>query len=181
MRIFFLVFFVSFLFSISAAAQPQVVDFMELQKFLPQGDIQNYVRGRMDGETSTTLGFVTSWAQVTYSSSSDSNRGTISIKISDLLNIPSYMSITPSPDGNSNLSTETGYKKTVNYNNMNVFEIYDSTAHQAKLQFTLAKRFLVEISGNGVTNTGVLYAFLDKTDIAGLEKVAQTGSGGKEK
>jgi hypothetical protein len=172
-----LMFFVSLLFSFSAAAQPQVVNFKELQQFLPQGDIQNYVRGKTDGETSTMMGFVTSWAQVTYSSSPDSNRGTISVKITDLLNIPSYMSIMPSAVGNPNLSPESGYKKTVTYNNMNVFETYDSTAHQAKLQFTLATRFLIEISGSGVTNASVLYTFLDKTDTAGLEKAAQANSG----
>lgn len=176
-----LLFFVSFLFSISAAAQPQVVGFKELQQFLPQGDVQNYVRGRMDGETSTMMGFVTSWAQVTYSSSTDSNRGTVSVKITDLLNIPSYMSIPPSPYGNSNLSTESGYKKTVSDSSVNVFETYDSTAHQAKLQSTLAKRFMIEISGNGMKGPGVLYTFLDKTDIAGLERVGQVGSSSQVK
>ena len=176
-----LIFFVSFFISNSAAAQPQVVDFKELQQFLPQGDIQNYARGKMDGETSTMMGFMTSWAQVTYSSSADSNRGTVSVKITDLLNIPSYMSIPPSPSGNADASPGSGYKKTVTYNNMNIFETYDSTAHQGKLQFTLATRFLIEISGNGVTDPGVLYTFLDRTDIAGLEKFVQAGSGSRGK
>jgi hypothetical protein len=172
-----LTFFIFLLVSLSAAAQPQVVNFKQLQQSLPQGDIQNYTRGRTYGETSTMMGFVTSWAQVTYLSSADSNSGTISVKITDMLNISSYMSIPLSPQGNSNPSTVSGYKNTVSHNNMNVLETYDSTSRQAKLQLTLATRFLIEINGSGVTSPGVLYLFLDRVDVDSLEKIAQTAAG----
>ena len=168
--------FVFIFFSISAAAQQQVVHFKDLQQFLPQGEFLNYVRGKADGETSSMMGFTTSWAQVTYSSMPDSNKGTVSIKITDMMNIPSYMSVPPSALNSSSRSTGSGYKRTLNYNNLNVLETYDSTSHQAKLQITLATRFLIEISGAGIIDPGILYSFLDKTDVEGLKKIADNGA-----
>jgi len=168
-------------FSVSAEAQPQVVNFKELQQFLPQGNLGTYVRGKTDGETSTMMGFTTSWSQVTYSSSSDSCRCTVSIKITDMLNIPSYMSIAPSTSGSSGLQVVSGYRKTVVYNNLSVVETFDSTSHQAKLQVTLATRFLVEIIGEGISNPMTLYSFLDKTDLDGLKRIAQGGTSNQRK
>lgn len=169
-------FFVSLLLSVSAAAQPQVLGFKELQQFLPRGDFQNYARGKMDGETSSMMGFATSWAQVRYSSSSDSNKCTVSIKITDMLNIPSYMSLPPSPAEDPARPTGSEHKKTVSYDSMNVIETYDSTSHQAKLQVTLATRFLIEINGEGLVGASVLYLFFDKIAIEGLKKIAQAGT-----
>lgn len=171
-----LLFFASLLLSVSAAAQPQVLGFKELQQFLPQGDFQNYARGKMDGETSSMMGFATSWAQVKYSSSSDSNKCTVTIKITDMLNIPSYMSLPPSPSENPAGPTGSEHKKTVSYDSMNVVEACDSASHQAKLQVTLATRFLIEINGEGVVGPSVLYLFLDKTGIEGLRRIAQAGT-----
>lgn len=172
---------VSFLVPLSAMAQPQVENFKELQRFLPQGDVQNYTRGKTDGETSTMMGFVTSWAQVAYLSSADSSGGTVYVKITDMLNIPSYMSIPLSPPEKSDSSTVSGYRKTVVHNNMSVFETYDSTSRQAKLQLALATRFLIEINGSDVRSPEVLYAFLDRIDVDSLEKITQTGTGGQGK
>ncbi len=115
-------FLIPFLFSQSVVVQPRVVNFKERQRFIPQGDMQYYVRGRMDGETSTMMGFVISWAEVIYSSSDDSSRGTVYVKITDLLNIPSYMSIPRLRDGHSSLSKESGYKRTFSCDSLNIFE-----------------------------------------------------------
>ncbi len=168
-------FYVSLLLSVSATAQPQVLGFKELQQFLPRGDFQTYARGKMDGETSSMMGFATSWAQVKYSSSSDSNKCTVSIKITDMLNIPSYMSLPPTPAENPARPVGSEQKKTVSYDSMNVIETFDSTSHRAKLQVALATRFLIEINGEGLAGPSSLYLFLDKTGIEGLKRIAQAG------
>jgi len=175
-----LLIFIFSLYSLSAAAQPQIVNFRELQQFLPQANFQDYIRGKTDGETSTMMGFTTSWASVIYSSHPDSNKAMISIKITDMLNIPSYMSIPPSSSTSPNQATGTGYRKTVSYGGLSVIETYDSTLHQAKLQLTVATRFLVEINGDSVADSSVLYSFLGKTDIDGLRKIAAGGAGGQK-
>jgi hypothetical protein len=122
------------------------------------------------------MGFTTSWAQVTYSSTPDSSKSTVSIKVTDMLNIPSYMSVAPSPSANQEHSVELGYKRTVSYNNLNVFETYDSASHQAKLQLTIATRFLIEVSGEVITDPSQLFSFLDRTDIQSLKRIAETGT-----
>ncbi len=171
-----LLLFTSLFFSASLSAQPQVVDFKQLEQFLPKEEFANYSRGKIDGETSTMMGFTTSWAQVQYSSIGDSNKNTISIKITDMLNISSYMSIKPSTSGNPDTSAGSEHRRTLDYKNMSVIETYDTTLHQAKLQVSLATRFLIEISGDGVADSGALYPFLDKTDTDGLKAIARKDS-----
>lgn len=145
-------------------AQVQIVQFKDLEEFLPQGDYGTYTRGNPTGETSSMMGFATSWAQVGYFSAEGSTGGTISVKITDMVNLPSYVSTTDDTDK----KTETGYERTVFYNGFRVLEIYDSLSHQGKLQAPVANRFLVEISGTGIGNTQALFGLLEKTNLVGL-------------
>ncbi|MFZ1081836.1 MAG: hypothetical protein WAO19_07915 [Candidatus Kryptoniota bacterium] len=164
-------FFIVFLFSLSAIAQPQVVNFKQLQQFLPQGNFGNYSAEQPTGETSTMMGFSTSWAQVNYHSSTDSSA--VSARITDLLNIPSYMSIAPPVNSDSIRSTPVGYEKTVMYKDLKIMETYHGTTHRAKLQSYFANRFLLEINGENVSDTNVLYGLLDKINLDGLRALIQ--------
>lgn len=168
------------LFSIVALAQPQVVSFKDLEQLLPQVDFPNFTRGKPTGETSTMMGFSTSWAQVTYRAATDSVDGKVSVKITDMLNIPSYMSIASAVNTELDHETGTGYEKTVAYKDMKVLETYDSTSREAKLQLTLMSRFLIEISAEGIDDPKTLYEFLDKTDLEGLRRIAQPAGSTKK-
>jgi hypothetical protein len=159
------------LFSISAIAQPQIVDFKKLQQFLPQDNFGNYLPEKPTGETSTMMGFSTSWAQVNYRSSIDSS--TVSVKITDLLNIPSYMSTAPSTNGRIVHSTPVGYDETVMYKGLKVTETYDSTSHQAKLETYFANRFLLEINVEDISDPNILYGLLNKINLDGLITLVQ--------
>ncbi len=121
------------------------------------------------------MGFASSWAEVTYAARADTTGKEISVKITDMLNIPSYMSIPISPSDSSSQYVHSGRRKTVTYKNMSVFETSDSTLRQAKLQTAVATRFLIEINGDGISIADSLYPFLDSTDVEGLRKIAQTG------
>lgn len=169
MRIRRLSFLLVVLFSVPVLAQPQVYHFKELQRFLPEGDFGAYKRGKPVGETSSMMGFSTSWAQVVYRLDTDTSRSSISVKITDMLSIPSYMSIS----GDIDKETETGYEKTVLYKTIRVLETYDSSTKEGKLQLPVARRFLVEISGTGIESTKPLYGLLDRVDLHGLEKLGQ--------
>lgn len=157
------------LFSVPAFAQPQVYQFKELQRFLPEGDFENYSRGKPTGETSSMMGFSTSWAQVVYRLSTDTSRSSISVKITDMISIPSYMNVT----GDIDKETETGYERTVLYKDIRILETFDSVSRMAKLQLPVASRFLVEVTGSGLESTKSLFDILGKTDIEGLIKLAQ--------
>lgn len=157
------------LFSVPVLAQPQVYYYKELQRLLPEGDFGAYKRGRPTGETSSMMGFATSWAQVIYRSDSGTSRSSISVKITDMVSIPTYMSMS----GDIDKETETGYKKTVVYKTIRVLEIYDSSTGEGKLQLPVANRFLVEITGSGIESTRPLYGLLDKLNLDGLQKLGR--------
>ena len=157
------------LFSVPALAQPQVYNFKELQRFLPEGDFGKYKRGEPTGETSSMMGFATSWAQVIYRAETDTSKIATSIKITDMVSIPSYMYIGSDVDK----KTETGYEKTVLYKGIRVLETFDSTSKEGKLQLPVANRFLVEVTGSGVMNAAPLYDLLDRLDLKALEKLGQ--------
>ncbi|HEY9165651.1 MAG TPA: hypothetical protein VIS48_05765 [Candidatus Kryptonia bacterium] len=157
--------------SVNALAQPQIINFRELQQFLPQADYEVYKRARPTGETSSMMGFSSSWAQVNYIYTTDSSVSSISVKITDMLNLPSYMSISPTISGDMDRETETGYERTTMHKDTKVLESYDTVAHQGKLQFLVARRFLVEITGMFISNTKPLYALFDMIDLDGLRKI----------
>ncbi len=115
------------------------------------------------------MGFSTSWAQVIYQLSTDTSRSSISVKITDMISIPSYMNVT----GDVDKETGTGYEKTVVYKDIRILETFDSVARQGKLQLPVANRFLVEITGTGLESTKSLFELLGKTDIEGLIKLAK--------
>ncbi len=162
-----LLFLIVLLVSTAAYCQPQIVDYTKLEKFLPEKTFGGYQRGKPVGETSSMMGFSTSWALVTYTLPPDSSEIQLSVKITDMLNIPSLSMPLP----NINRQTSDGYEKTVVYKGIRVLETCDSTDRQEKLQFPLAGRFLVEISGKGTQDISELYGLLDITDLSGLKKL----------
>ncbi len=164
-----IVFLLTILFPVAATAQQQVYHFKELQRLLPEGNVGEYKRGRPTGETSSMLGFATSWAQVVYRLDTDTTRSTISVKITDMVSIPSYMSIS----GDIDKETETGFERTVLYKGIRVLETYDSSSEEGKLQLPVASRFLVEVTGSGIGNVVPLYDLLDKVSLGELEKLGQ--------
>jgi hypothetical protein len=161
----------------SGFAQPQIVNFKQLQQFLPKDNVGHCIPGTPTGETSTMMGFSTSWAQVEYRCQEDS--GIISIKITDLLNIPSYMSAASSVNADTIRTTPVGYERVTSYKNLKVVETYDSVSQQGKLQAYFANRFLFEINGKKINRTDILYAFLDKINLDGLRAISQDSKNNK--
>jgi len=159
----------------TAFAQPQMIGFRQLQQYLPKGDVDGFRHGKLSGESSSMMGFSTSWAQADYVDST--NNSTASVKITDMVNLPSYMSMSPSITGDVDRETRTGYEKTVMYQGVRVLENFDTLSHQAKLQTLVARRFLIEITGTNMSGVRSLYAILDMTDFAGLEKLSPSQGG----
>ncbi len=163
-----ILFFIVLLFAIPVLAQQQVYRYKDLEHFLPEGDIDGYKPGKPSGETSSMMGFSTSWAQVVYSLDTGSVASTISVKITDMLSIPSYLSAF----GDVDKQTATGYQKTVVYKTIRVLETYDGASHSGKLQLPVASRFLVELTGAGIYSTNPLYDLLERVNLSGLAKLA---------
>lgn len=162
--------FIMVLFAaVSAVAQPQVYNFKELQRFLPEGDFGAYRPGSPTGETSSMMGFSTSWAQIIYRLDTNKVTSTISVKITDMLSIPSYLSLFNDIDK----ETATGYERTVFYKTIRILETFNSASHDGKLQFPIGRRFLVELTGTGIDSTAILYEMLDRMNLEGLARLTQ--------
>ncbi len=169
MRIKIVPFFLVLFASVNAVAQPQVYNFKELQPFLPSGDFGAYKAGSPTGETSSMMGFSTSWAQVVYRLDTNGVTSTISVKITDMLSIPRYLSLFNDVDKR----TPDGYEMTVLYRKIRILETYDSATQDGKLQLPVAKRFLVEVTGKGIGSTASLYEMLDRMNLEGLAALAR--------
>lgn len=163
-------FLLMLLLSAPVAAQQQVYHFKELQKLLPEGEYGSYKRSKPTGETSSMMGFATSWAQVVYRLDTDTARSTISVKITDMVSIPSYMSNTVDMDR----ETATGFERTVVYKGIRLLETYDSSSETGKLQMPVANRFLVEVTGSGLRDVVPLYDLLDRVPLVDLERLGQS-------
>lgn len=164
-----------FLFALSFVLRlntnAQVIDFRKLELSLPQDTlVDNYRRSKPTGETASMMGFSTSWAQVRYGVNADSSNSHISFRISDMINLPSFLILALT--GNVDKKTKTGYERTVEYRSLRLLETYDSLSKSAKLEMPIAGRFLVQITGDGVSDIKTLYHFLEIADIDRLERLA---------
>jgi|YelNatPaOPRAMG01_1025707.scaffolds.fasta_scaffold00358_33 hypothetical protein len=149
----------------------QAIDFRQLEFSLPQDSvIDGYLRTKPAGETAAMMGFSTSWVEVRYRPEPDSSSGHISIRISDMIHVSSFLILAMT--GNVDRETKTGYERTVDYKGIKLLEAYDSLSRSGKLEMPIAGRFLVQIVGDDVSNVRILYHFLELSDIARLEKLA---------
>jgi hypothetical protein len=64
---------------------------------------------------------------------------------------------------------------------LKVIEIYDSTAHLTKLQTYFANRFLLELSGENISSSDLLYQLLDRINLDGLRAIVGPVKGSNEK
>jgi hypothetical protein len=143
------------------------VRFQDLQSALPE--ISGWQRGTPTGERMTSpVPF--SQAEADYTMG-DAN---ISVKVVDsafsqLLIAPWAMFLTAGYER----ETSDGYEKSVNISGNPGFERYNTGGKDGELNLVLAKRFLVTIEGDNITDTKVLHDFASKIDTAKLESLSK--------
>jgi hypothetical protein len=141
------------------------VRFQDLQATLPE--ISGWQRGEPTGERMT--------APVPFSQAeADYTMGDahISVKVVDsafsqMLIAPWAMFLTA---GYERESSE-GYEKSVNINGNPGFERYNTAGRDGELNVVFAKRFLVTVEGDNISDTKVLHDFVSKLDVAKLESL----------
>jgi hypothetical protein len=141
------------------------VRFQDLQATLPE--ISGWQRGEPAGERMT--------APVPFSQAeADYTMGDahISVKVVDsafsqMLIAPWAMFLTA---GYERESSE-GYEKSVNINGNPGFERYNKAGRDGELNVVFAKRFLVTVEGDNISDTKVLHDFVSKLDVAKLESL----------
>lgn len=143
------------------------VRFQDLQAALPE--ISGWQRATPTGERMTSpVPF--SQAEADYTMG-DAN---ISVKVVDsafsqLLIAPWAMFLTAGYER----ETSDGYEKSVNLGGNPGFERYNKGSKDGELNLVLAKRFLVTIDGDNITDTKVLHDFASKIDAGKLESLGK--------
>ena len=143
------------------------VSFQELQATLPQ--ISGWERGTPTGERMTApVPF--SQAEADYTMG-DAN---ITVKVVDsafsqLLIAPWTMFLTAGYEK----QTGEGYEKSTNVGGNPGFERFSSANKDGELNVVVAKRFLVTVEGENISDTKVLHDFASKIDTSKLESLSR--------
>jgi Yip1 domain/zinc-ribbon domain len=149
----------------------EVVDFKALTPLLP-GSLPGMKRLDAKGETQGAVGVKTASATANYQG--DNGAG-VQIVISDMSGVSGLMDLAGALVQNTTSQSDSGYEKDTVISGRSVHEKYDSKARKGDLSVMLAKRFQVEITGDGVDMSSLEQA-LGQIDLARLESMKDQGA-----
>jgi hypothetical protein len=150
------------------------VDFKTLEGMLPPS-LPGMKRTQAQGENQGAVGVKTSSAKAEYA---DSNGAGVHIEIADISGVSGLMDLAGGLIQNTTSESDSGYEKDVAIGGRTVHEKYDARNKQGDLSIVLAKRFSVDISGNGVGMSS-LEQSLGQIDLARLESMKDAGAQAK--
>ncbi len=144
------------------------IDFRELKEMLP-AELPGMQRTNAEGEKGGTMGITQSSAKGTYQPEGD-NRTRLTIQIKDLGNLRGgammggYAWLMMQTDKES----DTGFERTTTYAGFPAYESYSTRNRPSgKIQVVIAKRFAVEVDGQGV-EWEVIKNAIDQVDVKSL-------------
>lgn len=148
-----------------------VVDFKTLTAILPSS-LPNMKRTAAQGENQGAVGVKTSSAKATYQSDDGSS---IHIEISDLSGVSGLMDMAGALVQSTTSESDAGYERDKVIGGRSVHEKYDAKARKSDISVTLAKRFEVDVDGEGVDMSAVEQS-LGQVDLARLESMKDQGA-----
>jgi hypothetical protein len=150
------------------------VDFKTLEGMLP-ASLPGMKRTQAQGENQGAVGVKTSTAKADYA---DNNGAGVHIEIADISGVSGLMDLAGGLIQNTTSESDSGFEKDVALGGRTVHEKYDARNKQGDLSIVLAKRFSVEVSGNGVAMPA-LEQSLSQIDLARLESMKDAGAQAK--
>jgi len=149
------------------------IDFRELKALLPE-NLGNLKRTNIEGEKTSAMGINVSNANADYSD--EEGTQSIDLKITDMGSISGLSGLAAYGWYMVDIDkeNETGYEKTITYKGNKGYEKYDNEGKYGELSIFVAKRFVVEANGNGVT-MDMMKAAVDMIDIGKLESWKDVG------
>jgi hypothetical protein len=148
-----------------------VVDFRTLTAMLP-GSLPGMKRIDAKGQNQGAVGVKTSSADADYQG--DNGAGA-HIEISDVSGLSGLMGMAGALVQNTTSESDSGYERDKVISGRSVHEKYDAKARKGDLNILLAKRFQVEITGDGI-DMGSLEQALGQIDLAHLESMKDQGA-----
>ena len=150
------------------------VDFKTLTSLLP-ASLSGMKRISATGENQGALGVRASSAKADYQGADGSTQH---IEIADMSGVSGLMDLAGSLVQNTTSESDSGYEKDVVIAGRTVHEKYDTRERKGDLSVLLAKRYTVDITGNGVDMRS-LEQSLGQIDLARLESMKDAGAQAK--
>jgi hypothetical protein len=147
------------------------VDFKTLESLLPDS-VAGMPRTHVSGENTTAVGVKSSNAKAQYRGD-----GGLSgeVEIADMSGVAGLMDLANGMQQTSSSESDTGFEKDVMLGGRRAHEKYDNGSRHGEVAVTVAKRYVVTVSG-----TGVEMASLEKSvgavDLARLESMKDLGA-----
>jgi hypothetical protein len=142
------------------------VDFKTLKALLPEA-LPGMSRTNATGEAKQGLGMQATNATGNYKGADGS---TVELTISDASAMSGLMEMAQSLPSTTDSESDTGYEKDVMLGGHKVHEKYDTRSRHGELQTIVAKRFTVDLTGNGV-DMSALERALGTLDLGKLESM----------
>ena len=149
----------------------EVVDFKTLTAMLPPS-LPGMKRTNAQGESQGAVGVKTSSAKADYLGD---NGADVHIEISDISGVSGLLDVAGSLVQTTTSESATGFERDQVIGGRSVHEKYDARAKKGDLSVIVAKRFEVDVAGDGV-DMNTLEQSLGQVDLARLESMKDQGA-----
>jgi hypothetical protein len=146
------------------------VDFKSLTPLLPS-ELPGMKRTAASGESQGAIGIKTTSASGTYQGS----MGTIKVEITDMSAVSGLMGMAGALVQNTTSESDTGFERDQVIGGRTAHEKYDAPSRHGEITVMVAKRYQVEVSGDGV-DMNTLEQAVGRIDFARLEAMKDQGS-----
>jgi hypothetical protein len=150
------------------------VDFKTLEGLLP-ASLPGMKRTHAEGASQSAVGVRTSTAKADYAGD---DGGAEHIEIADISGVSGLVDLAGGLVQNTTSESDSGFEKDVVIGGRTAHEKYDAASKHGDLSIILAKRFSVDIGGQGVSMSS-LEQTLGQIDLAQLESMKDAGAQGK--
>jgi hypothetical protein len=146
------------------------VDFHALEDMLP-ADLPGMQRTAAQGNSQQALGVKGSSAFADYQGQSGAHAV---LKISDMSGVSGLLDLATSVAQNTSSESDTGYEKDATVAGRTMHEKYDNKSKHGEISAIVAKRFMVEVTGDGL-EMAALEQDMGSVDFARLESMKDAG------
>jgi Yip1 domain/zinc-ribbon domain len=147
------------------------VDFHTLKELLPQ-TLSDMQRTDAQGSSQQALGVKGSSATANYQGAAGARA---QIKISDLSGVSGLLGMADSMTQGTSSESDTGYEKNATLGGRTVHEKYDNRSRHGEISAIVAKRFGVDVTGDGV-DMAKLEEYASSVDFGRLESMKDVGA-----
>jgi hypothetical protein len=147
------------------------VDFRSLGNLLP-ASVNGQPRGAVEGANKQAMGVKGSSANANYGGG---GAGSIDVKISDVSGVSGLIDIAGGLEQTTDSQTAAGFERDIVIGGRRVHEKFSNAGKHGELQVIVAKRFEVDVEGNGV-DMATLEQALGQVDLGKLEAMKDVGA-----